>query len=215
MSIRLGMSITGPGEELWVDAFRGGQVDRGKATLVEKRPLPFNSCLNLEALHTGLELDLLVWVCLSGPLNPASSLSSPFCGQRICLRMMARIIIPNTKHQTAIRRGVMTQPIIWMPRDSKALPMANVAVMSAVLGNTYEYHVMLKVILSLPTQDQCAPTDTMKNHSAILLISCHHLIRSQVELAHPQIHRLIQVATTFSMVDTTRSSPMKSFGIAR
>lgn len=102
-----------------------------------------------------------------------------------------------------------------MARDSKALPIANVAVMSAVLGNTKEYQVMLKVILSFPTQDQCAPTEMIKNHSASLLISCHHWMQMWVELAHPQIHKLIQLATTLNMVDTSRFSPMKSFGNAR
>lgn len=102
-----------------------------------------------------------------------------------------------------------------MTRDSKALPIANVAMMSAVLGNTKEYHVMLKVILSLPTQDQCAPTDTIKNHSASLLLSYNHWMQVWVELAHPQIHRLIHVAITLNMVDTSLFSPIKSFGNAR
>ena len=111
MSIRVGKSFTGLGERQWVDAFREGQVNRGrKLTLVQKGAHPHNSYLNLEAHQTGLELDR--FVCRFGPLNPASWLSSPFLGQMICLRMTARIIMPNTKNQTSIRRGVITQPII-------------------------------------------------------------------------------------------------------
>ena len=47
-----------------------------------------------------------------GALKPPSSLSSPFCGQRICFNLIARIIIPTTKNQVRIRIGVMIQPMI-------------------------------------------------------------------------------------------------------
>ena len=76
--------------------------------------------------------------------------------------------------------------------------MANVDVISAVFGKTYEYQVMVKTILLDPTQDQCAPTEMKKNQNA-----------------RPHIQRLIHDATTLSIIADIWVSPMKSGGNAR
>jgi hypothetical protein len=67
-----------------------------------------------------------------------------------------------------IRRQVITHPTILMAFESKAFPTANVAVMSAVLGKTNEYHVMANWSLPCPTHDQCANTEMKKNQIASL-----------------------------------------------
>ena len=117
-----------------------------------------------------------------GPENPISSLSSPIWGHKICFMTIARIIIPKTKIQTRIRIGVKTQPMISMALDLKALPMAKVAVMSAVLGKTNEYQFIAKVSLSFPTQDQCAPTEMKKNQKARLSILASNFSNPDISL---------------------------------
>ena len=77
-----------------------------------------------------------------GALKPPSSLSSCFCGQRMCFNKIARIMAPKTNIQNAIRMQVRTQPIQLMAEESKALPIANVAVISAVFGKMKENQVM-------------------------------------------------------------------------
>jgi len=44
--------------------------------------------------------------------NPPSSLSSPICGQRICFKYIARIIIPNTTSHTNMRITARAVPMI-------------------------------------------------------------------------------------------------------
>ena len=145
-----------------------------------------------------VDLYTLILLLYFGPRKPPSSLSSPFCGHKICFKMIARIIIPTTKNQTHIRIGVMTQPMICITWELKTLPIAKVDVMSAVLGKTYEYQVIWNSILPRPTQDQWAPTDMKKNQKA-----------------RPHIQRLIQEATTLRIIAATVESPIKSLGSAR
>ena len=76
--------------------------------------------------------------------------------------------------------------------------MANVDVISAVFGNTYEYQDMVKTILLEPTQDQWEPTEMKKNQNA-----------------RPHIQRLIHDETTLSIIADIWVLPMKSGGNAR
>ncbi|KAL9017529.1 MAG: hypothetical protein Q9185_005152 [Variospora sp. 1 TL-2023] len=129
-----------------------------------------------------------------GALNPPSSLSSPFCGQSTCFCAIARIINPNTTNQAITRTTVITQPTIWSPRDRNALPTAKVAVIKAVLGKMKENQFIPNANPpSCRAQDQCAPTETKKNH-----------------MASPQIHRHTQLAMTFAIIAANGPSPMKS-----
>lgn len=100
-------------------------------------------------------------------LKPPSSLSSPFCGQRIFCWMIALSIMLTTKNQTIIRIHAMTQPTMAMEVESNALATANVAVVRAVLGKMKENQFMAKSS-SPRAQDQWAPTETRKNQMASL-----------------------------------------------
>ena len=76
--------------------------------------------------------------------NPPSSLSSPFCGQRICLSHIALVIIKKTNIHAPTRIPAITVPMICNAFDVNALPIASVAVTKAVFGKIKLYHVMLK-----------------------------------------------------------------------
>lgn len=62
----------------------------------------------------------------------------------------------------------MTQPIILMGSQENALPIAKVAVISAVFGNTNENHPMEKIILPGPMADRCAKVAMKKKNIASL-----------------------------------------------
>ena len=151
-----------------------------------------------------------------GSTHPPSSLSSPFWGHKICLSLIARIIMTKTNNQTNIKKQVMTHPTIWIAVLENDLPTAKVAVIKAVLGKTKEYHAMVKVSFPGPIQDTCAKADTRNSHNAKLqfgklrVFSCstsHFLVPT-----YPHSQSAIQSATTFKIVAVIGPSPMKSFG---
>jgi hypothetical protein len=68
----------------------------------------------------------------------------------------------------------------------KAFPMANVAVIRAVFGNTKEYHVMEKIKLPRLAAEQCAKTAIKKKKMASLDKYCeariHAIISRKVDI---------------------------------
>jgi len=62
----------------------------------------------------------------------------------------------------------MTQPIILIGSQENALPIAKVAVVSAVFGNTNENHAIEKIIRPGPIVDRCAKVAMKKKKIANL-----------------------------------------------
>ncbi|OSS53417.1 hypothetical protein B5807_00346 [Epicoccum nigrum] len=113
----------------------------------------------------------------------------------------ALTFIMTTNNHMRMSAMVIAQPtylIVWLPFS--ALATANVAVVSAVLGNTKEYHVIAKSIFPLRAHDQCAPTLMKKNHSA-----------------RPHSHRPMKFAIIMPTFPASSPlpSPMKSGGTTR
>jgi hypothetical protein len=67
-----------------------------------------------------------------------------------------------------MRGKIMAQPMIRIGLHEKAFPMANVAVIRAVLGKTNENHAIEKFILPGPMVDQWAKVAIKKKNIARL-----------------------------------------------
>jgi hypothetical protein len=67
---------------------------------------------------------------------------------------MARIIMQKTNIYISTRGKIMAQPMIRIGLHEKAFPIANVAVIKAVLGKTNENHAIEKFIRPGPMVDQ-------------------------------------------------------------
>ena len=99
-----------------------------------------------------------------------------------------------------------------MTLDSKALPIANVDVTKAVLGNTNEYQVIANVILPRPKVDPWAPTETRKNHHARLEVCQCKGLSSTKEKTYPHTHSEAQLLTILIMVPVSAPFPIKLIG---
>jgi hypothetical protein len=69
----------------------------------------------------------------------------------------------------SINGRIATHPMILISLHEKALPIANVAVIKAVFGNTNENQVIEKTIRPGPIADQCAALAMMKKKIANLI----------------------------------------------
>ena len=74
----------------------------------------------------------------------------------------------NTKIYIRISGKTITHPTIRIGLHENALPMAKVAVTSAVLGKTNENHPIVKIIRPGPINDKCAKLAIKKKKSASL-----------------------------------------------
>lgn len=104
----------------------------------------------------------------------------------------------TTNIHIMINAIVIAQPKYSMVRlPFSALAIANVAVVSAVLGKTNEYHVIAKSIFPLLAHDQCAPTLMKKN-----------------QIARPHSHSPMKFAIIMPTLPANSPfpSPMKSDG---
>lgn len=90
-------------------------------------------------LSTSVCIALMLDLSLSNTHLP-SSLSSCFCGHKICLSLTARIIMPKTNAQTMSSSTMKMHPTIWIGLLFNANPTAKVPVYSTVSFFTRKEH---------------------------------------------------------------------------